>query len=807
MICNGQHLNITMGTDVVLRDTLIFDGETFDPALSVGITANLVSSLGKRTALEVEVADGGLIIYVPWQERNAGYYGLEVTGTCNSKKWATYADSLIHYTRATEMGAAEVTIESDYYDITQVVGYRYSTSPIDKVTASVDAEVGKPSVDANYDGKNLSFAFHNIKGETGEQGIQGIQGIPGESAVFDPTTGNIAVIKQGTGDDVNSPMSQAAVTGEFDKFIAEVLPAPVWHNGTVTTNGYASSTTDRYLDELVFGDDISKVIFASQSNESKFYIYGVKNVEGTDVFTLESGPTAITYPGTYTIIPEEGKRYVVRLGKDAVSRNSWTQAAKPSITQYNNSYTHQIDDNTARIDTIEGGLMVVDGKPEYKYGQISSSGYDWTVKTNKVSNEMAFDPSKVDKVRVTLKESGAQYTVYTIVGSTISMADGLAGYTVNDFSFTPVNGTKYVIRFRAVAGDTKELLDALPESAYPCVEVVYASPSIVIEDMESRISALEGNNHSYSRHYSNITGLLNFESKAISAQGIEDSNSALLAKLPNIGCVEVKMNRPTGHFSVWRKTGEAITCLQEDTHYQYRYTGDYSSEYYVMIQAESGETLTTAIASVYTYSDEGVPTGYIPPTWAAGKKVAFLGDSIVQGRYPKNGSSSVNICMDKPWPNLVAEALGTEDYTDFAIGGALVYDNDWKSLSRNASLITGYDVVFVCGGTNDYGDKISKVNFENAYTSMLTTLLANNTKVIAMTPVYRTKTVTSPAMQLSGYAQSVADVAASMEVPVIDTYTLTNTADFTDNLADGLHPNETGQRMIADIVLEEINKL
>ena len=134
--CNKQQLNITCGTDVVLHDTLIFDGETFDPALSTGITANLVSSLGKRTALEVEVADGGLIIYVPWVERNAGYYGLEVTGTCNSKKWATYADSLIHYTRATEMGAAEVTIESDYYDITQVVGYRYSTSPIRRESRS-----------------------------------------------------------------------------------------------------------------------------------------------------------------------------------------------------------------------------------------------------------------------------------------------------------------------------------------------------------------------------------------------------------------------------------------------------------------------------------------------------------------------------------------------------------------------------------------------------------------------------------------------------------------------------------------------
>ena len=248
-----------MGTDVVLRDTLVFDGETFDPALSTGITANLVSSLGKRTALEVEVADGGLIIYVPWVERNAGYYGLEVTGTCNSKKWATYADSLIHYTRATEMGVAEVTIESDYYDITQVVGYRYSTSPIDSVTATVDNQVGTPEVDADYDGKILNFEFRNLKGEpftfddlTPAQKEE-LRGLQGESAVFDPTTGNIAVIKQGTGDDVNSPMSQKAVTDELrygwqplDREI-QVIGALYPLNGKYKTDGISANTASGFM--------------------------------------------------------------------------------------------------------------------------------------------------------------------------------------------------------------------------------------------------------------------------------------------------------------------------------------------------------------------------------------------------------------------------------------------------------------------------------------------------------------------------------------------------------------------------------
>ena len=105
MAKNKQQLNITCGTDVVLHDRLIFDGETFDPSLSVGIVANLVTSMGKRNPLDVEVEGDELVISIPWVEgRNPGCYGLEVTGTCNSKKWSTYADSLIRYTKATKHG-------------------------------------------------------------------------------------------------------------------------------------------------------------------------------------------------------------------------------------------------------------------------------------------------------------------------------------------------------------------------------------------------------------------------------------------------------------------------------------------------------------------------------------------------------------------------------------------------------------------------------------------------------------------------------------------------------------------------------
>lgn len=213
-----QQLNITCGSDVVLNDRLIFDGETFDTNLSVGIAANLVNSMGKRTPLGVEVEDDHLVIDIPWMSgRLPGCYGLEVTGSCNSKRWSTYADSLIKYTKATRPGVGDVTVESDYYDITQEVGYRFAEggnvddvlvnggsvvqnrkaqitipkkvselendsdfatqddveeSRISEVEATIDDNIGTPEVEATLDGHKLTLAFQNLLGDGIESIVQ-----------------------------------------------------------------------------------------------------------------------------------------------------------------------------------------------------------------------------------------------------------------------------------------------------------------------------------------------------------------------------------------------------------------------------------------------------------------------------------------------------------------------------------------------------------------------------------------------------------------------------------------------------------
>lgn len=288
--CNTQQLNITCGTDVVLHDRLIFDGETFDPNLSVGIAANLVSSLGKRTALDVQVVDDELLISVPWIDGTLpGCYGLEVTGSCNSKKWATYADSLIKYTKVTRIGVSEVTVESDSYDITQEIGYRYGeggnindvkvngvsvvnsgkaniTIPtkvsqykndadyqnaqqvsksiqdnlVPNAVVTVDDNTGTPSATVTKNGNTLNFAFKNLKGGKGDKGDDGgvgPVGPQGATGVYDPSTQDFLVtLETTTGQSQTKTMTQKAITDEIAK-------DRVWASKSVDLSGLTEYNT------------------------------------------------------------------------------------------------------------------------------------------------------------------------------------------------------------------------------------------------------------------------------------------------------------------------------------------------------------------------------------------------------------------------------------------------------------------------------------------------------------------------------------------------------------------------------------
>lgn len=313
--------------------------------------------------------------------------------------------------------------------------------------------------------------------------------------------------------------------------------------------------------------------------------------------------------------------------------------------------------------------------------------------------------------------------------------------------------------------------------------------------------------YGYERVYTDLTSLLTFERKEISTSGISDSTTRLLVELPNTYNVEVRFSASSGQFAVFRKNSSGtITMLRDYDWWTYTYSGDKNYTYYACVKFITNGTIQEAeggvIIRVLQYRDIGVKHLSSVPDAFKGKKLAVIGDSIVQGRFCKNGNS-VNESMLKPWSNMIAELIACEP-ANYGVGGGLVYNSDIKSLYANCGDVSGYDVVIVCGGTNDYGNNTSAANFQTAFTYVLNTLIANNTTVIVATPTVRTNrtAANTQGLTLADYANFEQDIAGAKNLKVIDLFTLTNTDEFKAHLSDGLHPDEIGHRMIADLILE-----
>ena len=158
-------LNITLGTDVILNVTLEHEGEVLVPELIEDLAVNLISGLGRRTALEASLGPDYIVVNLPWVEgRLPGCYSLELKGSINGLAWSSVGKSLIRYTSSTVAGSSTVVVSGDTYDVTMEAGYYYTDSPIASVTASIDNGVGTPSVQATYVRKVLDLDFHNLKG-------------------------------------------------------------------------------------------------------------------------------------------------------------------------------------------------------------------------------------------------------------------------------------------------------------------------------------------------------------------------------------------------------------------------------------------------------------------------------------------------------------------------------------------------------------------------------------------------------------------------------------------------------------------
>ena len=269
-------------------------------------------------------------------------------------------------------------------------------------------------------------------------------------------------------------------------------------------------------------------------------------------------------------------------------------------------------------------------------------------------------------------------------------------------------------------------------------------------------------------------------------------------------------------FKVAKVSGSTVTWLDSNwSYYCTRYVGDGESAYYAVVayapNGTSGITPAEALDRIAVYSFCDVGEKRHISSMLNGKTVAFIGDSITSGRFRKFATEGLTWTATKPFGGLIAEVANDMNYGNYGIGGATVTTviDSWKALVTNASKVSGYDVVFICGGTNDYGNNVASSTFTTAYNTVIDTLKSNNTEVIAVTPVYRTsKTGTNTqGLTLEDYCTLIKQCATTKGIDYIDLYPLTNDGVFINYCPDGLHPNEIGHKIMAGLIIEQYEAL
>ena len=207
-----------------------------------------------------------------------------------------------------------------------------------------------------------------------------------------------------------------------------------------------------------------------------------------------------------------------------------------------------------------------------------------------------------------------------------------------------------------------------------------------------------------------------------------------------------------------------------------------------------------------------------------GLTINFLGDSITEG----HGTTA----PDKAFHQIIKEKYDMEYAYNYGLGGTRIARQLVPSKENTKSDLTfemraeimerSADAVVVFGGTNDFGhgdapfgtpEDDDVYTFCGAVNSLIKKLKSDfpKAKIIFMTPIHRI-TETQPSAPdskiLEDYVGATIEICKMNNIAVIDLFKI-NPLDPADTnvVPDGLHPNDAGHSIMAEVIAEELLKL
>jgi lysophospholipase L1-like esterase len=192
-----------------------------------------------------------------------------------------------------------------------------------------------------------------------------------------------------------------------------------------------------------------------------------------------------------------------------------------------------------------------------------------------------------------------------------------------------------------------------------------------------------------------------------------------------------------------------------------------------------------------------------PFTLSGGNAIGF-GDSIMYG-YRSLDPTDVS---SNPWPNLVKDALGLNNFTNRAVGGAGFTRGTTILTQITGQTLNTRDLIFIAAGTNDFHYGASLSSFSDAVNAVfdyVDTNKGSQTKVIVITPINRSQ---APRVEngasLDVYRSILTELALERGYSVLDGSSFgfpQVESDYQDEvLNDGLHPTDKGYVIYANAV-------
>jgi lysophospholipase L1-like esterase len=206
--------------------------------------------------------------------------------------------------------------------------------------------------------------------------------------------------------------------------------------------------------------------------------------------------------------------------------------------------------------------------------------------------------------------------------------------------------------------------------------------------------------------------------------------------------------------------------------------------------------------------------------------INFLGDSITQG----SGAS----CEQNMYVNLVGKALGAT-VRNYGVSGTRIANNFKKNdydeyfALRGQKMENDADYVFVFGGTNDFGhgdapigtiDDTTDLSFYGALKNLINLLLSkyDKKKIVFILPLRRSDEDNPRGSRkpqdvgvLSVYVDIMKQVLESFGIAYMDTFynsvLPTPPEGQSYFFTDGLHPNDAGHAVLAQMVVGYIQRM